>query len=40
VFVQRLSGGAPVRLLPDFVVARDPAWAPDGRSVLVLAVTA
>ena len=36
VFVLSLSGGTPTRLLPDFAIARDPVWAPDGRSLLVL----
>ena len=35
VYVVALSGGAPVRVLPDFEVANDPVWAPDGRSLLV-----
>lgn len=38
VFVLRLSGGTPTRLLAEFAVARDPTWAPDGRSLLVLAM--
>ncbi len=37
-FVLSLSGGTPTRVLPDFVVARNPVWAPDGRSLLVLAM--
>lgn len=36
VFVVPLEGGSPSRLLPDFAMARDPVWAPDGRSLLVL----
>jgi Tol biopolymer transport system component len=36
VFVQSLNGGAPQRFLRDFFVAREPVWAPDGRSLLVL----
>ena len=36
VFVASLDGGAPHRLLPEFVMARSPVWAPDGRSLLVL----
>jgi Tol biopolymer transport system component len=35
VYVVALSGGAPVRVLPDFEVANHPVWAPDGRSLLV-----
>jgi Tol biopolymer transport system component len=35
VYVVALSGGAPVRVLPDFQVANDPVWAPDGRSLLL-----
>ncbi len=35
VYVLSLSGGAPVRVLPDFEVANDPVWVPDGRSLLV-----
>jgi Tol biopolymer transport system component len=38
VFVLSLSGGAPTRLMADFVVARDPVWAPDSRALLVLAL--
>ena len=34
LFVIPLAGGAPVRLLPDFAVAREPVWAPDGRSLI------
>ena len=36
VYVLSLSGGSPVQLLQGFIVARDPVWAPDGRSLLVL----
>jgi serine/threonine protein kinase len=35
-FVLPLTGGAPRRLLSDFVVASYPLWSPDGRSLLVL----
>ena len=38
LFVIALSGGAPTRLLPDFAVANDPVWAPDGQSLLVAGV--
>ena len=38
VFLLSLSGGAPTRLMPDFVVARNPVWAPDGRALLVVAL--
>ncbi len=37
-FVLSTAGGTPTRVLPDFIVARDPVWAPDGRSLLVLAM--
>ena len=37
VYVQPLAGGAAVRLLADFRVARNPVWSPDGRSLLVMA---
>jgi serine/threonine protein kinase/Tol biopolymer transport system component len=36
VYVAGLDGGAPTRLVPDFVAAQDPVWAPDGRSLLIL----
>jgi eukaryotic-like serine/threonine-protein kinase len=36
-FVLPLTGGAPRRVLADFVVASRPVWSPDGRSLLVLA---
>jgi Tol biopolymer transport system component len=36
VFVLPLDGGAPRRLLPEFAGAREPVWAPDGKSVIVL----
>jgi Tol biopolymer transport system component len=35
-FVVPLTGGPPEQLLPAFAVVRDPIWAPDGRSLLVL----
>jgi serine/threonine protein kinase/Tol biopolymer transport system component len=35
VYVVSLSGGTPVRVLPDFQVVRDPVWLPDGGSLLV-----
>jgi Tol biopolymer transport system component len=35
LFVIPLGGGAPVRLLSQFAVARDPVWSPDGRSLIV-----
>jgi serine/threonine protein kinase/Tol biopolymer transport system component len=35
-FVVPLAGGTPMRLLSDFVIARDPVWSPDGQSVLML----
>jgi len=35
VYVVSLSGGAPVRVLPDFQVASMPVWSPDGRGLLV-----
>ena len=34
-FVVSLSGGTPTPLLPDFYVATEPVWSPDGRSLLV-----
>jgi len=34
-FVVSLSGGTPTPLLPEFYVATDPVWSPDGRSLLV-----
>jgi eukaryotic-like serine/threonine-protein kinase len=34
-FVMALSGGAPIPLLPEFDVATDPVWSPDGRSLIV-----
>jgi Tol biopolymer transport system component len=37
VYVLTLNGGTPTRLLQDFVMARDARWAPDGRSLMVLA---
>jgi len=36
IFVQSLAGGTAQRFLSDFYVAREPVWAPDGRSLLVL----
>ncbi len=33
-----LGGGEATRLLPDFETARDPVWAPDGKSLLVTAL--
>ena len=36
VFVLSLDGGAPQRLVADFDGAREPVWAPDGKSVIVL----
>lgn len=36
-FVLSLSGGSPTRMLQDFVGAREPVWAPDGKSLVVLA---
>ena len=36
VFVIPLAGGAPLRILPAFTMARDPVWAPDGHSLLIL----
>ena len=35
-FIVPLAGGTPVRVAPDFVVARDAVWAPDGRSLLLV----
>ena len=35
-FLLPLAGGEATRVLADFSMARDPRWAPDGRSVLVL----
>ena len=40
VFVLSLSGGTPTRLLPDFAIARDPVWSPDGRALLVIGLKA
>jgi serine/threonine protein kinase/Tol biopolymer transport system component len=37
VFVLPLAGGAPRRLLSDFVVTHEAVWSPDGRSLVVLA---
>ena len=37
-FVLSIAVGTPRRVLPDFRIARDPVWAPDGRSLLVLAM--
>ena len=37
LFVLSLDGGTPSRLLPEFVMVRDPVWAPDGQSLVVLA---
>jgi Tol biopolymer transport system component len=34
-FVVSLSGGTPTPLLPEFYVATEPVWSPDGRSLLV-----
>ena len=34
VFVIPLAGGAPLRIVPAFTMARDPVWAPDGHSLL------
>ena len=36
VFVISLQGGTPARVLPEFAMARDPVWSPDGQSLLVL----
>jgi eukaryotic-like serine/threonine-protein kinase len=36
VFVAPLDGGAPTRLAANLSAARDPLWAPDGRSLVVL----
>jgi serine/threonine protein kinase len=36
VFIIPLAGGAPLRIVPDFTMARDPVWAPDGHSLLIL----
>jgi Tol biopolymer transport system component len=36
VFVIPLAGGAPLRLVPAFTMARDSVWAPDGHSLLFL----
>jgi Tol biopolymer transport system component len=38
LYVLALSGGTPSQILPDFEVANDPVWAPDGRSLIVAAV--
>ncbi len=38
VFVLPLNGGTPRRLLEGFEIARQPEWAPDGQSLLVLAI--
>jgi Tol biopolymer transport system component len=35
-FVVTVAGGTPTHLVADFLVARDPVWAPDGQSLLVL----
>jgi dipeptidyl aminopeptidase/acylaminoacyl peptidase len=37
-YVTPLGGGERVRLLTEFETARDPVWAPDGRSLLVAAL--
>ena len=34
-FVVSLAGGEPVRVVPNFMVARDGVWSPDGRSLLL-----
>ena len=36
VFVMSLGGGAPAPVVPGFVMAQAPVWAPDGLSVLIL----
>jgi serine/threonine protein kinase/Tol biopolymer transport system component len=36
VFVASLGGGAPTPIVPNFATARNPVWAPDGRSLLIL----
>ena len=36
VFVVSLAGGAPSRIVPQFAMARDPVWAADGKSLLIL----
>ena len=36
VFVVASAGGAPRQVLPDFLAAAYPEWAPDGRHVLLL----
>ncbi len=33
-FVAPLTGGAPVAIAKDFVVARNPIWSPDGKALL------
>ena len=35
-YVLDLNGGSPTQVLSGFAVARDPRWAPDGQSLLVL----
>jgi Tol biopolymer transport system component len=35
VFVASLDGGEPTRIVPDFRMARIPAWSPDGQSLLI-----
>ena len=37
-YVVPLDGDEPLRVLADFETARDPLWAPDGRSLIVAAV--
>ena len=37
-YVVPLQGGEPLRVLADFETARDPIWAPDGRSLIVAAI--
>jgi Tol biopolymer transport system component len=35
-FIVSLAGGNPVSVVPDFMVARDGVWSPDGRSLLLV----
>jgi eukaryotic-like serine/threonine-protein kinase len=34
-YLMSLSGGAPTPILPEFDVATEPVWSPDGRSLIV-----
>jgi len=36
IFIIPIEGGAPIQLASNFYVARDPVWAPDSQSVLML----